>query len=62
MRWQGVGGEYPAGSTSAGEAANEKMLLRRGPGTDAHFPSVLVIHVSYHSLHHGHELSPQCLS
>ncbi|KAF5375106.1 hypothetical protein D9758_000176 [Tetrapyrgos nigripes] len=27
----GVGGEYPASSTSASEAANEKMLKRRGP-------------------------------
>ncbi|EPS95587.1 MFS Git1p glycerophosphoinositol permease [Fomitopsis schrenkii] len=27
----GVGGEYPAGSTSAGEAANEKMPRNRGP-------------------------------
>ena len=28
----GVGGEYPASSTSAGEAANEKMIKNRGPG------------------------------
>ncbi|KAI0286985.1 MFS general substrate transporter [Russula aff. rugulosa BPL654] len=28
----GVGGEYPASSTSASEAANEQMLSRRGPG------------------------------
>ncbi|TDL28370.1 MFS general substrate transporter [Rickenella mellea] len=27
----GVGGEYPASSTSASEAANEKMLKQRGP-------------------------------
>ncbi|KDQ63656.1 hypothetical protein JAAARDRAFT_386367 [Jaapia argillacea MUCL 33604] len=27
----GVGGEYPASSTSASEAANEKMLKNRGP-------------------------------
>ncbi|KAF8507150.1 MFS general substrate transporter [Russula emetica] len=27
----GVGGEYPASSTSASEAANEQMLSRRGP-------------------------------
>lgn len=27
----GVGGEYPASSTSASEAANEKMLSQRGP-------------------------------
>jgi len=27
----GVGGEYPASSTSASEAANEHMLSRRGP-------------------------------
>ncbi|KAF9012099.1 MFS Git1p-like glycerophosphoinositol permease [Hymenopellis radicata] len=27
----GVGGEYPASSTSASEAANEKMIKRRGP-------------------------------
>ena len=30
---QGVGGEYPASSTSASEAANEKILKQRGPGT-----------------------------
>lgn len=29
---QGVGGEYPASSTSASEAANEKVLKQRGPG------------------------------
>lgn len=29
---QGVGGEYPASSTSASEAANEKMIKNRGPG------------------------------
>jgi hypothetical protein len=29
---QGVGGEYPASSTSASEAANEQMLSKRGPG------------------------------
>lgn len=29
----GVGGEYPASSTSASEAANEKTLKNRGPGT-----------------------------
>lgn len=28
----GVGGEYPASSTSASEAANEKMIESRGPG------------------------------
>jgi MFS family permease len=28
----GVGGEYPASSTSASEAANEKMIKNRGPG------------------------------
>lgn len=28
----GVGGEYPASSTSASEAANEKVLKNRGPG------------------------------
>lgn len=28
----GVGGEYPASSTSASEAANEKLLKQRGPG------------------------------
>jgi MFS family permease len=28
----GVGGEYPAASTSVSEAANEQMLTRRGPG------------------------------
>jgi len=27
-----VGGEYPASSTSASEAANEQMLSKRGPG------------------------------
>ncbi|KAI0778525.1 general substrate transporter [Trametes elegans] len=27
----GVGGEYPASSTSASEAANEKVLKQRGP-------------------------------
>ncbi|KAF8527788.1 MFS Git1p-like glycerophosphoinositol permease [Gautieria morchelliformis] len=27
----GVGGEYPASSTSASEAANEKMISKRGP-------------------------------
>lgn len=27
----GVGGEYPASSTSASEAANEKMVKNRGP-------------------------------
>jgi len=27
----GVGGEYPASSTSASEAANEKMIKQRGP-------------------------------
>jgi len=27
----GVGGEYPASSTSASEAANEQMLIKRGP-------------------------------
>ena len=30
--FQGVGGEYPASSTSASEAANEKMVKQRGPG------------------------------
>ena len=30
--YQGVGGEYPASSTSASEAANEQMLSNRGPG------------------------------
>lgn len=30
---QGVGGEYPASSTSASEAANEKMVKNRGPGS-----------------------------
>lgn len=29
---KGVGGEYPASSTSASEAANEKMPKNRGPG------------------------------
>ena len=29
-RTQGVGGEYPASSTSASEAANEQMLSKRG--------------------------------
>lgn len=29
---KGVGGEYPASSTSASEAANEKMVKQRGPG------------------------------
>lgn len=33
----GVGGEYPASSTSASEAANEKMVLNRGPGRSAYF-------------------------
>lgn len=28
---QGVGGEYPASSTSASEAANEQMVKYRGP-------------------------------
>lgn len=28
----GVGGEYPASSTSASEAANESMVKQRGPG------------------------------
>lgn len=28
---QGVGGEYPASSTSASEAANEKTVKNRGP-------------------------------
>lgn len=28
----GVGGEHPASSTSASEAANEKMVAKRGPG------------------------------
>lgn len=32
MLAQGVGGEYPASSTSASEAANEKMVKNRGPG------------------------------
>ena len=27
-----MGGEYPASSTSASEAANEQMLSKRGPG------------------------------
>lgn len=31
----GVGGEYPASSTSASEAANEKMIVKRGPGMSA---------------------------
>ena len=30
--FKGVGGEYPASSTSASEAANEKMVKQRGPG------------------------------
>src|SRR6266702_6797667 len=30
--YQGVGGEYPAASTSASEAANEQMVSKRGPG------------------------------
>ena len=30
--YQGVGGEYPASSTSASEAANEQMPSKRGPG------------------------------
>ena len=30
--YQGVGGEYPASSTSCSEAANEQMLSKRGPG------------------------------
>lgn len=34
--YQGVGGEYPASSTSASEAANEQMLSKRGPGTLLH--------------------------
>jgi hypothetical protein len=32
MKFQGVGGEYPASSTSASEAANEKMTESRGSG------------------------------
>lgn len=35
MKVQGVGGEYPASSTSASEAANEKMTESRGPGADS---------------------------
>jgi len=31
LLYQGVGGEYPASSTSASEAANEQMLSKRGP-------------------------------
>ena len=30
---QGVGGEYPASSTSASESANEKSVENRGPST-----------------------------
>ncbi len=33
MKTKGVGGEYPASSTSASEAANEKMVKQRGPGS-----------------------------
>lgn len=33
---KGVGGEYPASSTSASEAANEKMIENRGPGRRAY--------------------------
>lgn len=31
MEYQGTGGEYPASSVSASEAANEHALKRRGP-------------------------------
>ena len=32
LTYRGVGGEYPASSTSCSEAANEQMLSKVGPG------------------------------
>ncbi|KAH9082132.1 hypothetical protein EDB83DRAFT_2310357 [Lactarius deliciosus] len=33
--YRGVGGEYPAASTSTSEVANEQMLIKRGPALGA---------------------------
>ena len=55
--YQGVGGEYPASSTSASEAANEQVLSKRGPGG---FPTGIVWRhlMCTCSVHHGNQLRP----
>lgn len=58
-----MGGEYPASSTSASEAANENMVKNRGPGH--HCPSLhaqfKLIPIVFPSFHLSHKLSPGCM-
>lgn len=56
---QGVGGEYPASSTSASESANEKMLKQRGPGLYVISMSRVRLTVE-DSVYYGHKFRPEC--
>ena len=51
----GVGGEYPASSTSASEAANEKMIKQRGPGKWFILCRIIFSDSHFLSFHYGHQ-------
>lgn len=57
---QGVGGEYPASSTSASEAANEKMVKQRGPGRCSAIANYHISPNIHHSLRDGDQFRSQC--